>query len=126
MKRALTPLLAGLLAAGCGYVGLEGAPPLDEARQMRPTDLVAAVHAEPAGGDAELVMAGRLWVPWGRPMDMAGTGIRPVGSTHGTTVYAYSWDRAPFDALFVPADDAWQGYAPIIGRPGATPPAADH
>ncbi|MDX1673810.1 MAG: hypothetical protein R3314_03315 [Longimicrobiales bacterium] len=124
MKRALTPLLAGLMVSGCGYLGLDDVAPLDEAEALAPSDLVAAVHARPADAGAELVMAGQLWVPWGRVMDMADTGIRPVGSTHGTTVYARSWDRAPFDAVFVATDDRWQGYAPVIGRPGAAP--ADH
>ena len=126
MKRALIPLLAGLLVSGCGYLGLDDLAPLDEAERMAPTDLVAAVHAPPADAGAELVMAGQLWVPWGRATDRAERGIRPVGSTHGTTVYAHSWDRAPFDALFVATDGRWQGYAPVIGRPGAAPAAADH
>lgn len=121
MKRLLTPLLAGLLASGCGQLGLDGVPPLDVAAHAAPGDLVAAVHAPPADTGEEMVVDGRLWVPWGTQLEMNAASLRPVGSTHGVTVYARAWDRAPFDAVFAGSGSGWwQAYAPVIGRTGST------
>ncbi|MGK7310748.1 MAG: hypothetical protein ACN0LA_00780 [Candidatus Longimicrobiales bacterium M2_2A_002] len=119
MTRAATILLAALLLSGCSNMGLDAGPiPLEEARHAPPPELVAAVHARPADADATLVMDGRLWVTWGLPATYERATLRPVGSTHGVTVYAYSWDRPPLDELFVPAGEKWQGYAVVIGRSG--------
>lgn len=120
MTRAPAILLAALLLTGCSNMGLDAGPiPLEEARQAPPPELVAAVHARPADADRTLVVDGRLWVPWGLPATYERAALRPVGSARGITVYAHSWDRSPFDALFAPADDAWQGYAAVIGDAGA-------
>lgn len=119
MTRASTILLAALLLSGCSNMGLDAGPiPLEEARHAPPPELVAAVHARPADADETLVMDGRLWVPWGLPVTYEPATLRPVGSTHGITVYAYAWDRPPFDALFVPDGEKWQGHAVVIGRSG--------
>lgn len=126
MTRASTILLAALLLSGCSNMGLDAGPiPLEEARHAPPPELVAAVHAEPAEADETLVMGGRLWVPWGRPATYERTALRPVGSTHGVTVYAHAWDRSPLDALFVPAGEKWQGYAVVIGQSGPAATAGE-
>lgn len=120
MTRVSALVLAALLLTGCSDMGLDAGPiPLEEARQAPPHDLVAAVHARPADAGETLVVDGRLWVPWGLPTAYEREALRSVGSAHGTTVYAHSWDRSPFDALFVPAAGTWQGYAAVIGRSGA-------
>lgn len=120
MKRAPLLALAALLAAtGCRDMGLSGNLPLDEAERMAPPALVAAVFARAPAEAEEIIIDGRLWVPWGLPAEMDADDLRPVGSTHGITVYARAWDRSPYDALFAPHDRAgWQGYAPVIGRSG--------
>ena len=117
MKRLLVPL--AFLLAGCADMGVGPIVALEEAERLPPTELVAAVHAAPAAPDPEIIVAGRLWVPWGRPAELAPGELRSVGSFHGTTVYAWAWDRAPFDALFTRHDGEWQGYASVIGRSGA-------
>ena len=126
MTRASTILMIALLATGCS-TGLEGNIPLDEAEHMAPAELVTAVHA-PAGVEpAEVVMDARLWVPWGAPLDAGVTELRSVGSTHGVTLLARGWDRAPYDALFTQVDAGhWQEYAPVIGRAGTADAAAEH
>lgn len=122
MTRSLVILSSAFLLAGCSNMGLDEGPiPLEEAMHAPPTELVVAVHSVPADADAEIVMDGRLWVPWGLPSERDRATLRPVGSTHGVTVFAYSWDRSPFDAVFTPGDDGWQGHAPIIGRSGGGP-----
>ena len=124
MKRA-TLALTALLVAGCGPdLGLEGTVPLEEARQAPPSELVAMVHAPPPVADEQIVVNGRLWVPWGLPVEMASDALRSVGSAHGTTVHARWWDRSPYDALFARHDGAWQGYAPVFGRSGGGGPAS--
>lgn len=126
MKRASTIALAALLAlAGCRDMGLAGNGPLERAEQMAPAELVTAVHA-PTAGDAEVVMDGRLWVPWGVPTAGDALDLRPVGSAHGVTVYARYWDRSPYDEIFT-RDDAgdWQGHAPVIGHGGGAATAAN-
>ena len=122
MKRVSAIALLTLVLPACANLGLDDLAPLEEAEQMAPPELVAAVHAIPPSADAEIVVDGRLWVPWGLPVEHDPTGLRPVGSTHGTTVYAYAWDRSPFDALFVRHEGEWQGHAAVIGRSGGVPP----
>ena len=123
--RRFTLLLATLTLVGCGpNLGLEGNIPLEEAESMTPSDLVAAVHEDVRVEPAEVIMDGRLWVPWGAPTG-EDQGLRSVGSNQGRTVYAFSWDRAPLDALFVPTAYGWQEYAPVIGRAGSVE-AASH
>jgi hypothetical protein len=118
MKRAPVAALVALLAlAGCRDMGLAGNLPLEEAERMPPPALVAAVFAESPAGGEDLVIDGRLWVPWGLPVALDAGELRAVGSSHGRTVHARAWDRSPYDALFIPADtDGWQGHAPVIGR----------
>lgn len=120
MKRAPAAALATLLVlAGCTDLGLEGNIPLEEARHEPPADLVAAVHGRASAEDGDVVMAGRLWVPWGLPVDGELMDLRPVGSVHGVTLYARSWDRPPFDALFARQGVQWQGHAPVFTGTGA-------
>lgn len=123
MKRASTAIVLATIVAltGCRDMGLEGNVPLQEAEQMAPPDLVAAVHG-PAQDTAEpVILDGRTWVPWGEPQAMSAGALRPVGSVHGTTVYVRSWDRSPYDALFTATGDgAWQGHAPVIGQSGGS------
>ena len=128
MKRVPVALLMTISLAGCTNLGLDGAPPLDEARSAPAPELVAEVHARPGSG-TEIVIDGTLWVPWGAPGEHDGTGLRAVGSTHGLTVYARGWDRAPFDALFAAEPSgAWQEYAPVIdgGSAGGTGSTGAH
>ena len=123
MQRVSTALLAVVLFTGCENLGLDAAPiPLDEARHAAPPELVATVHAD-GEGPGELVVDGRLWVPWGLPVEHDAAALRPVGSTRGLTVYARIWDRAPYDALLTATPAAWQPHAPILGGSG---PAAGH
>jgi hypothetical protein len=117
MKRVFIALLTLALPA-CGGIGLDGAPPLEEAEQNPPPELVATAHALPPAADAEIIVDGRLWVPWGLPVAMDAGALRSVGSAHGMTVYARAWDRSPLDALFARQDGGWQGYAPVIGGGG--------
>ena len=120
IRRLPITFAAALLLAGCSNMGLDEGPiPLEEARHAPPTELVAAVHAVPADADAEIVMDGKLWTPWGLPSTRDRATLRPVGSTHGVTVFARAWDRSPFDAVFTPTDQGWQGYAQVIGLSGA-------
>jgi len=47
-----------------------------------------------------------------------------VGSAGGQTVYARSWDEAPYDALFTrDAGDRWLTYAPVLGGGSSASPA---
>ena len=124
MKRVSTIALLTLVLPACANLGLDELAPLDEAEHMAPSELVATVHAVPPSADREIVVDGRLWVPWGMPAEMDPAELRPVGSAHGTTVYAHAWDRSPYDALFVPQDGEWQRHAPVIGGAGAAPAAA--
>lgn len=119
MRRTSITLLA-LLLAGC-TTGLDGAPPLEEAAHKTPPDLVAAVHARPVDTGEDVVVDGRLWVPWGKPTSSTPDDLRPVGSANGLTVYARSWDRSPYEALFAREGGTWQGYAPVLGQTGGTP-----
>lgn len=118
MKR-LSPVALALFLAGCGAdMGVGGTIALDTAERIAPSELVAAVHALPPDADREIIVDGRLWLPWGRPVELGAAGLRPVASAHGTTVYARGWDRSPYDALLTRHDGGWQGYAPVIGRSG--------
>lgn len=140
MKRTGTIAAFTLVTAlaGCQDAGLEGNVPLEEAMNRPPSDLVAAVHAPAGTEDGQLVVDGRLWVPSGTPRSLDAAGLRAVGSASGRTVHARTWDRPPYDALFTPAaddtagaatsaPDAWQEWAPVIGRSGALPgTGADH
>lgn len=137
MKRSAVVVLGMALAlVGCRDMGLEGNAPLVEAEQAPPSDLVVAVH-EAEVQRQELIVEGRLWVPSGLPWTLAEDGLRPVGSAGGATVYARSWDEAPYDELFtrlprrtpeagapieIARDARWQGYAPVLGGGGG--PAA--
>ena len=108
-----------MLLAGCSNMGLDEGPiPLEQARQSPPPELVAAVHARPADAGEEIIIDGRLWVPWGAPAEHDTAELRSVGSAHGVTVYARAWDRSPFDALFTRDADLWQRHAPIFDRSG--------
>ncbi|MFW5947119.1 MAG: hypothetical protein ACOCUW_01390 [Gemmatimonadota bacterium] len=114
MHRPIAAIALVLALAGCD-TGLEGNVPLQEAEHGAPLPLVAEVHARPEAPAGEVIMDGRLWVPWGRPAEQDDGGLRSVGSSHGATVFARAWDRAPYDALFLRTDaGAWQGYAPVI------------
>ena len=124
MKRVSAIALVTLVLPACANLGLDDLAPLEEAEQMTPPELVAAVHARPPSADEEIVVDGRLWVPWGLAAPMDPAGLRPVGSAHGTTVYAHGWDRSPYDALFVRQGDGWQPHAPVIGRSGRAAAAA--
>lgn len=116
MKRASAIALTALLLAGCQDMGLPGNLPLEAAAHAAPSELVAAVHAHGDRGEA-VALDGRLWVPWGLPRLLDGRELRPVGSVQGLTVQVRSWDRSPYDALFVrTVADEWQGYAPVIGH----------
>ncbi len=79
MKRASASLLLATLL-GCANMGLDGAPPLEEAQIAPPPELVAAVHASTPGAEEEIIFDGGLWVPWGLPDDLLATDLRPVGS----------------------------------------------
>lgn len=119
MKRAAAIVLLSLVLPACGNLGLDGAPPLQEAEHAPPPDLAAAVHARHANPDDQVVVDGRLWVPWGLAPRIDADQLRSVGSASGQTVYAQSWDRSPYDELFTRTDGEWQRYAPVIGRSGA-------
>ena len=116
MKRAFAIATATLLLAGCQDVGLSGNLPLEDAAHAAPSELVAAVHTDGAE-DETVALDGRLWVPWELPRLLDAGALRPVGSVQGLTVHVRSWDRSPYDALFIPTvADEWQGYAPVIGH----------
>lgn len=117
MQRALTSALAvTLVLAGCSDMGLDGTVPLEEAERMPPFELVAAVHGPTTDTTDVVIIDGRLWLPWGTPTRQDAGDLRAVGSSRGVTMLARSWDRSPYDALFVRDDGLWQGYAPVIGR----------
>ncbi len=124
MKRAAAIALLSLVLPACGNLGLDGAPPLNEAEHAPPPALEAAVHARMANPDDQVVVDGRLWVPWGLPETIDAGQLRSVGSARGRTIYARSWDRSPYDQLFTRTDGEWQRYAPVIGRSGGTAAAA--
>ena len=116
MNRAYAIALTALLLAGCRDMGLPGNLPLEDVAHGAPPELVAAVHGGGADEDA-LALDGRLWVPWGLPRRFDTGELRPVGSVQGLTVHVRSWDRSPYDGLFVrTVADEWQGYAPVIGH----------
>lgn len=124
MKPVPTAIALAIVVAlaGCKDMGLEGNIPLQEAEQMAPPDLVAAVHAPVREAPEPAILDGRVWVPWGLPRYMDAGDLRPVGSVHGVTLYTYSWDRAPYDALFSTTGlGEWQGHAPVIGYSGGVP-----
>lgn len=125
MKRVSAIALLTLVLPACANLGLENPEPLDQAEHATPPELVAQVHALPPSADEELVMDGTLWVPWGLPGGVDPAGLRPVGSTHGVTVYARAWDRSPYDAIFTRRDGEWQLHAPVFGRSGGMS-ATDH
>lgn len=119
-------LLPASVVAGCVDLGLEGNVPLDQATHRPASELVAAVHAPSELQGGQMIVDGRLWVPFGEPGAMAGSPLRPVGAADGRTVHARSWDEPPFDALFTRdtaqgAGEQWQGWAPVSGRTGALP-----
>jgi hypothetical protein len=139
MRRAPVIALCGaLVLVGCQDLGLEDNLPLEEAEGRPPSELVVAVMGPGAAADREIIVAGRLWVPSGLPQTLQAGELVPVGSSGGTTVYARSWDEAPYDALFTRLDaaaatdsldsgpregDRWLGYEPVIGRAGGVPSA---
>lgn len=134
MKGRSTMALVGIVAAvGCENMGLDYAGPAEEARLRPPTDLVAAAmgpSGAPDGGG--LVVDGRLWVTAGLPVALHEDALRPVGAASGQTVYARSWDQAPYDQLFTregsgaatgesgAAGSRWLAYLPVIGGGGAS------
>jgi hypothetical protein len=138
MKRNAVIIAAGLALAlsACRDLGLHGNIPAEEARGASPPELVAEVYRPVEGGDFQLVMDGRLWVPTGTPRTLTASELRPVGSAAGQTVYARPWDERPYGALFtrLPAGDPqtaanpreamaaageqWQEFAPVTGRRG--------
>lgn len=138
MRRMRAIVLCGALAlAGCQDLGLEYNLPLEEAESRAPSELVAAVMAPAEVVDREIIVDGRLWVPWGLPQPLRAGELRAIGSSSGTTVYARSWDEAPYDALFTrleagaPTDslapghrggEQWLRHEPVIGRSGRVPP----
>jgi hypothetical protein len=134
MNRKGAIVLVGLatLLGGCRDLGLAGNIPAEESRRADPPPLVADVMRPAPGGDTQLVMDGRLWVPTGHPVALPVTELRPVGSAMGQTVYARWWDDRPFRAIFIQAivhpqsarealhatRQHWQEFAPVIGRRG--------
>ncbi len=63
-------------------------------------------------------------MPSGPPLALGEGEVRPVGSAGGQTVYARSWDEAPYDALFTrDAGDRWLTYAPVLGGGSSASPA---
>lgn len=130
MKRMGTIAVLGAVAlAGCQNMGLEYAGPEGDAVVAPPTALVAAVHPRTAAGDRQqLIVDGRNWVPSGRPLALSESDLSPVGSAGGHTVYARSWDDAPYDALFTRTDGStWVSYLPVIGGGrGAGEPSGAH
>lgn len=127
--RTTIVLLGVLTASGCKNMGLYDAGPADEARQSPPSELVSAVSQPTPEEDVrELIVDGRLWIVWGRPMTLDPQDVRPIGSANGRTVHARMWDRPPYDDLFTPTDDGarWLSYRPVIGRdvPAGTTPAS--
>jgi hypothetical protein len=135
MKRNAIIIAVGLaLSLGaCRDLGLPGNIPAEE---LQPPELVSEVHRPVEGGDFQLVMDGRLWVPTGAPRTLTAAELRAVGSAAGQTVYARPWDERPYGALFtrVPAADPqaaatprdamaagreqWQEFVPVTGRRG--------
>lgn len=115
---AMIALLAVLVAVGCENMGLYDAGPADEARQSPPSALVSEViQPAPEEDGGELIVDGRRWIAWGRPMALGPQDVRPIGSANGRTVHARAWDRPPYDELFTLTDDAqrWVAYRPVLG-----------
>lgn len=125
MERIRTMALFGVLAlAGCQNMGLYDAGPEEDAVVAPPPELVAAVHASsPEMARQPLIVDGRKWVPAGTPLALGDGEVRPVGSAAGQTVYARSWDEAPYDALFTRDGDRWLSYAPVLGGGSSAGPA---
>lgn len=137
MDRTWTIALLGVLAAvGCENMGLDYAGPAEEARHRSPPELVAAVMHTDTASQEKLIVGGRAWTPSGGPQALDEAGLRPVGSSHGQTVYARGWDRPPYDQLFVRLDEEtrsgagladraqrneWQRYLPVVGGDGPVP-----
>jgi len=133
-RRAMIALMGAVALVGCQDMGLPDNIPLEEAEQKPAPALVAAAY--PVDDTAEgpkLVLDGTLWVPAGVPGTVSEDGLRPVGAAQGRTVYARSWDRAPYGELFTRVEEGpvveigaqadWQAYLPVIGggTPGAGP-----
>ncbi len=127
-------LLGALVLPGCRDMGLEDNLPLADAESRPPSALVEAVMAPTSGG--EYIVDGRLWIPSGLPLTLRAEELRPVGSAGGRTVFARSWDEAPYDALFTRLDgpgaeagavparsepERWVRLEPVIGRSGRVP-----
>lgn len=137
MAMATLALLAGTMV-GCKDMGLDGNIPLSEAESRPPAELVAMTMQPTAPTAAPLVVDGRLWVHSGLPFAMDPADVRAIGSAAGTTVYARTWDRSPYDALFVRQDSAdaaaglgrhiggqrWLELKPVTGRSGPVPGSA--
>lgn len=135
MKRtAMIALVGSVALVGCRDMGLEYNIPFEEAAQKPPMALVAAAYPVDEAGEApHIVLDGTLWVPSGVPGTVSEGGLRPVGAAQGRTVYARSWDRAPYGELFTRVEEGpvaeigaqadWQSYLPVIGggTPGAGP-----
>ncbi len=118
MKRTGTWVVVGALAlAGCQNMGLYDAGEEDVAVVAPPSELVAAVYGPAAPGSTQsLIVDGRKWVPAGRPLALGEADVASVGSAGGLTVYARSWDSAPYDALFTRDEDGqWLSYQPVLG-----------
>lgn len=126
MERTRTMALFGVLAlAGCQNMGLYDAGPEGEAVVASQSELVAEVHATlPDAAGPPLIVDGQPWLRSGTPLAMGDTEVRSVGSAGGMTVYARSWDQAPYDALFVrDAGGSWRTYAPVLGGGSSAAPA---
>lgn len=138
MKRTPTIWYVALATTltGCLDLGLEGNVPLEEAVDRPAAELVTAVYGPAADQGQQLIVDARLWVPAGLPQGRSRAGLRAVGAADGRTVFARSWDHAPYDALFTEltpdappadtgtgprADAEWQSWAPVSGRTGALP-----
>lgn len=143
MKRTSTLVLFGtLVLVGCENMGLDYAGPADEAGIAPPSELVAAGYGPSTASRAgRLIVDGRLWMPSEIPPALDEENVRAVGSANGQTVYARSWDRAPYDRLFTrlaePAPTgpavfgiaegaAWRSHLPVIGGDGPAGGAGGH
>lgn len=118
MKRTGTWVVVGALAlAGCQNMGLYDAGEEADAVVAQPSDLVAAVYGPADAWTTQtLIVDGLKWVSSGRPLALGEADVASVGSAGGQTVYARSWDSAPYDALFTRDDDGrWLSYQPVTG-----------
>jgi len=123
-KRLIVALAATTTLAACEDVGLEDRNlEFEAARDRAPSALVMAVHptsaaaahvvagaetTAPVAGAGELgaemrrpvAISGRVYIPSGRPQDVAPDMMRPVGSFGGQAFSALSWDEPPYDRLY--------------------------